>query len=571
MQAHTFLRGLAFGLILPVCGASILEVPSQYATIESAINAVAAHDTVYVHPGTYPERIIFPATNFALLSEYAFTADTDAINNTIIDASAFEANDTSSTLVFANGNDTTMLVCGFTVRGGHGVLYLDDVKYGGGIFVVNSSPTCRANHITCNQSPRYAAVVMVNSYGRMIQNSIFDNCADYRGMILLLGNYALGEPALFESNDVYGNYSCLNPNSFDLGDPGLFSVGSRAITRFNHFHDYGGHDALGVQYFYDSSGEIYGNIFERINGVGSVVAVSRHDAVLHDNIFRDSQLIDGECIALVRTSTFGTSLVTHNWFENIYSGQTGPGCIYAQHPNIHIAENVFLNCTGGSAGGIQLSQMLEEGCVGEIEHNQFLGMQFWHSDSGYGSAIFATGRGSLCAVHDNWFEGNQAPVVAYEFNDHLPWDLSQNYWGDSAGPWHPTLNPDGMGDTLYGDFVIAPWLTDPPIDQVKTPYAPVTAKWSLSNVYPNPFNLSTRLHLTSDRSQAFEITAFNISGQLVRTIWRGLVPGNTTVDVTWDGQDAQYRSCASGLYLIAARPLTGSNRVVQTAKALLLR
>jgi hypothetical protein len=36
-----------------------------------------------------------------------------------------------------------------------------------------------------------------------------------------------------------------------------------------------------------------------------------------------------------------------------------------------------------------------------------------------------------------------------------------NWWGDASGPYHPTLNPGGLGDTVsdYVDFV--PWLSWP--------------------------------------------------------------------------------------------------------------
>ena len=43
-------------------------------------------------------------------------------------------------------------------------------------------------------------------------------------------------------------------------------------------------------------------------------------------------------------------------------------------------------------------------------------------------------------------------------------DAEYNWWGDSTGPYHPTLNPGGLGDTV-GDWVdFIPWLCWPGIE-----------------------------------------------------------------------------------------------------------
>ncbi len=40
-----------------------------------------------------------------------------------------------------------------------------------------------------------------------------------------------------------------------------------------------------------------------------------------------------------------------------------------------------------------------------------------------------------------------------------PLDARGNYWGDPTGPFHETLNPEGVGDVVYGDALIDPWLS----------------------------------------------------------------------------------------------------------------
>lgn len=40
-----------------------------------------------------------------------------------------------------------------------------------------------------------------------------------------------------------------------------------------------------------------------------------------------------------------------------------------------------------------------------------------------------------------------------------PLDARGNYWGDPTGPLHETLNPEGLGDTVFGEAIIEPWLS----------------------------------------------------------------------------------------------------------------
>ena len=39
---------------------------------------------------------------------------------------------------------------------------------------------------------------------------------------------------------------------------------------------------------------------------------------------------------------------------------------------------------------------------------------------------------------------------------------THNWWGHPSGPYHPTTNPDGLGDQVSDDVAYAPWLVSPP-------------------------------------------------------------------------------------------------------------
>jgi len=56
------------------------------------------------------------------------------------------------------------------------------------------------------------------------------------------------------------------------------------------------------------------------------------------------------------------------------------------------------------------------------------------------------------AISEPWFDGSTYHNV--DLNAILNW------WGDPTGPYHPTENPDGLGDEIFGDVLFDPWTAD---------------------------------------------------------------------------------------------------------------
>jgi len=66
-------------------------------------------------------------------------------------------------------------------------------------------------------------------------------------------------------------------------------------------------------------------------------------------------------------------------------------------------------------------------------------------------------------VHCNKIQGNLLGGLIVDTGDYTepPLDAKYNWWGDPTGPYHPTLNPSGLGNQVSDDVLFVPWKTTP--------------------------------------------------------------------------------------------------------------
>ena len=141
-----------------------------------------------------------------------------------------------------------------------------------------------------------------------------------------------------------------------------------------------------------------------------------------------------------------------------------------------------------------------------------------------------------------------------------------NWWGDSTGPYHPTLNPDGLGDTVsdYVDF--NPWLTNPGIAEYTTSTPPMLNL----QVTPNPFAQMTHIRYSIpngvDSRQTIEVSMkiYDTIGRLVKSF---LLPSSyllSSTSVVWDGTDKSDRRLPAGVYFITLQvgEFSGTEKVL---------
>ena len=174
------------------------SVPSQYSTIQAAINAAATSGwTIEVAPGTYNEAIDFKGKAITVKA-------TGARASTIIDGTGL----TTSVVRAVTGETSATVLQGFTIRNGavgSKPPWDTTLLLGGGLYIERANPIIRDCAFTTNHSAYGGGIYALYS------NSLVENCtftqnsaSSYGGGIQFFG----GSPII--RNCVITNNTCLN-------------------------------------------------------------------------------------------------------------------------------------------------------------------------------------------------------------------------------------------------------------------------------------------------------------------------------------------------------------------------
>jgi hypothetical protein len=258
---------IIFLLFPPILiNALIINIPGDQPTIQEGINVAVDGDTVLVHPGTYVEDINYNGKNIAVASLFYVTQDSSYISQTIIDG-----DQNGSVVTFINGEDSTAVLCGFTITNGSGKYsYAGGMNYynGGGIYCDSSSPTLRnliikGNFLLDHLGVFYArggGIFIIGDFNSKITNTVItDNIAHSGGGICfssistgiipvltnvtITNNFADAGGGIYLSNYVE-NVVCINSI--------LWNNSPEEIC----FYEYGGNSSITISYSIVEGGEL---------------------------------------------------------------------------------------------------------------------------------------------------------------------------------------------------------------------------------------------------------------------------------------------------------------------------
>ena len=200
----------------------ILHVPEEYSKIQNAINASFEYDTVLVGDGIYKGKgnigFRLRHNNFVLMS-------INGPEQTIIDCQDEEDDGRLRRGLHLFGNDSTVIVDGFTIQNGFhqkgAGIYCSkgspiirncilrknnagyDIKRGGGLYCSESSPTLIDCQIINNTANSGGGVFAIYSTPKFINCEIANNGTTFGGG----GVYCWNSFPLFENCTIANNYS----------------------------------------------------------------------------------------------------------------------------------------------------------------------------------------------------------------------------------------------------------------------------------------------------------------------------------------------------------------------------
>lgn len=374
----------------------------DYATIQAAVDAAEAGDTIKVAAGVYNQvnnygdtpQVVYLDKSVHLKGGYttAFAEPADPVGNpTIIDAQQ------QGRGLYITG-EITPLVEGFQIRGGEMKSAANPV--GGGVYVVTATATLRYNHIHDNAANHGGGIALKNSGANLRQNLILSNTAGFSGGgvhladspaelagnqishnsaqiagggIVLSWSDALLEENVISDNSttntnnargagVYLNWSeaQLRNNVIEYNSApgsssggGLHLLNSQAQVQNNRIaHNSAGFGSGGGLFLEDSNATVESNaVISNTAGYGGGAALIGSSATVHANsfLYNRSQFVNGGGLVLVSGSD--AHLVNNIIALNQAGGSVGAG-VYVGNSSPQFIQTTIAGNEGGDGSGI---------------------------------------------------------------------------------------------------------------------------------------------------------------------------------------------------------------------------
>ncbi|MCH8149994.1 MAG: right-handed parallel beta-helix repeat-containing protein [Planctomycetes bacterium] len=495
-------NALAITLILlavsPTYGATLL-VPTNYPTIQAALDAALDGDSVVVEPGTYFESVVVPEISITLLSE------SDDPFNTILDGTG---NAAEPAMVYFPGDSAgTRELRGFTLRNSEArAVDIQDILFSPDYHIIQN---CRFID-NGPGTPLHAAFGTCD----ILNNEFRDNGgARGGGAVVIRGPGSI-------SGNVFLNNAALPDSTSTLTVGGAIFMSSTFPTgrlveitnnRFedNYSTDYGG--AIWANQDYDI--RIANNTFLRNVAdvcAGAIYVVANKDTVvIEDNVFAENS---SPVAGTIGVDFNARNTVIRN--NTIVSTIGGAGILIHESFDIVVENNIV---AFGDSYGIRWLSNPPVTIVSGIQQCN----DAYSNPSGDYVITGTMVTSSMNISVDPLFCG--MPTGNFELL--------------TGSPCLPANNSCGV---LMGAL---PQGCDVPTGIPETPLASGT----LDQNYPNPFNPSTRIPFALERTADVYLAIYDVSGKLVqKLVDRRMSPGFYIEE--WNGRDTIGHEVASGVY-----------------------
>ena len=273
-----------------------IHVPADYPTIQAGIDAVVDGDIVLVAEGIYYENIKFNGKKILVASHFILDSNSIHIDNTIINGSQPTNPDYGSVVTFDNNEDTSSVICGFTITGGTGTIIPVGGTAGGGILATYGC-TIIKNKITAN----------------FANNSVVGRYAFGGGIACILNN---DMRILISDNDIYNNSVSSHTMSGGAGI-GISAI-SDCLINDNRIHN---------------NSVFVVDIHSRISGGGGIWSGGYNPEIKRNIIMNNFAPLGGAILSSGGNFGFSLRLINNTITENHALYQGGGLYLYVGYAN----------------------------------------------------------------------------------------------------------------------------------------------------------------------------------------------------------------------------------------------